>query len=203
MKRNKNKKDFAKKILNYGTIATVMGVTIDASGQIEYTDVNPDFGGSEVIYELDLNNDNQVDFTVVHTISSGENVLYFDTKSPGAEVMGEVYKISEKDDYGFALGLDNGDVISYRQKTWLKGTDGILLNSASCYSGFSNWCGVEDKYVGLRFKIDGNVHYGWARLDVSLSGAKWVIKDYAYNTEPNASIRAGEKEERAIDGIED
>lgn len=35
--------------------------------------------------------------------------------------------------------------------------------------------------IGLRFQIEGNTHYGWARLDVGANQNNWVIKDYAYN----------------------
>lgn len=181
-----------RRIAAYSTLATVIGFTMDASGQIVYTDVNPDFGGVEATYMLDLNNDGAVDFKVIHLISSGENVLYFDTVSEGARVVGELHDIGRDDPYGVALAFDEGGVISYNKEVWLKGTQGILLNSASCYSGFSHWCGVTDKYVGLRFKINGSYHFGWARLDVSLSGKEWRIKDYAYNSESGKPIKAGD-----------
>ncbi|MFI5171383.1 MAG: T9SS type A sorting domain-containing protein [Chitinophagales bacterium] len=51
---------------------------------------------------------------------------------------------------------------------------------------------VADKYVGLRFKVDGNDHYGWARLDVSHT--KITLKDFAYNdvaNEPISGLQSG------------
>ncbi|MBE9490507.1 MAG: T9SS type A sorting domain-containing protein, partial [Bacteroidetes bacterium] len=64
------------------------------------------------------------------------------------------------------------------------------LNYSSGSRG--NWSNKDDKYLGLRFNISGNTHYGWARLTVSVAGSTWVIKDYAYNTIPDEPITAGQ-----------
>ena len=55
------------------------------------------------------------------------------------------------------------------------------MNWNYCNYSSSQWCGVTDKFLGLRFDISGITHYGWARLDVPLNASGWVIKDYAYN----------------------
>jgi hypothetical protein len=44
--------------------------------------------------------------------------------------------------------------------------------------------------MGLRFKISGQTHYGWVRLDVAGDAKSAVIKDYAYNTTPDSGIIA-------------
>ncbi len=65
------------------------------------------------------------------------------------------------------------------------------LNYGSC--SFGNWCSVTDRYIGLRFDIGGNIHYGWVRLDVDADGLNWVVKDFAYNTVAGQSIVAGQQ----------
>ncbi len=52
---------------------------------------------------------------------------------------------------------------------------------------------VENRYLGLRFLIDGKLHYGWARMSGKgqLSGATGLLTGYAYETIPNKSIIAG------------
>jgi hypothetical protein len=57
--------------------------------------------------------------------------------------------------------------------------------------------GVANRYLGLKFVIHGKVHYGWARLSVTL-GHHWQYDDvsgtltgYAYETLPNKPIITG------------
>ena len=70
------------------------------------------------------------------------------------------------------------------------GTVGFLSNG--------NWKNVSNGFLGLRFIINGQVHYGWARVNVHLKllgfGAKInvTLLGYAYETTPNNSIQAGE-----------
>ena len=52
--------------------------------------------------------------------------------------------------------------------------------------------GVKNRYLGLRFAINGKAHYGWARLNVSVSkGIHATLTGYAYETIPNKPIIAG------------
>jgi hypothetical protein len=70
------------------------------------------------------------------------------------------------------------------------------------YSDLGAWAdggkGVKDRYLGLKFVINGEIHYGWARLNVNLAHQRQVgdvtgtLTGYAYETVPNKSIIAGE-----------
>jgi len=58
--------------------------------------------------------------------------------------------------------------------------------------------GVKNRYLGLRFKdVDGNFHYGWARVTVAIDNPKInsisqvLLTGYAYETIPNKPITAG------------
>jgi hypothetical protein len=74
------------------------------------------------------------------------------------------------------------------------------LNYADCTFSFDNWCPNQgDKYLGLRFEIAGQIHFGWARIEVGTTAGDWLIKDYAYHDTPNAPINAGQ----TVLGIED
>jgi len=66
-------------------------------------------------------------------------------------------------------------------------------------AGGSNWCGVNDMYLGLRFKIGVDTHYGWVRMDVSQDAFSWTVKDYAYHLEPDTPILAGQTTTLGID----
>jgi len=46
-------------------------------------------------------------------------------------------------------------------------------------------------YIGFEYTIDSRTCYGWFRAEVSTDGSYYTIFDYAYNTEPNATIYTG------------
>jgi len=51
--------------------------------------------------------------------------------------------------------------------------------------------GVKNRYLGFKFLIQGEVHYGWARLNVRPGTAYGTLTGYAYETIPNKAIIAG------------
>ena len=53
--------------------------------------------------------------------------------------------------------------------------------------------GLKNRYLGLKFMIGGQVHYGWARVTVTTSANTFtaILTGYAYETVPNKSIIAG------------
>jgi hypothetical protein len=58
------------------------------------------------------------------------------------------------------------------------------------------WKNVTRKYLGLKFYIHGKAHYGWARLNVTLTQTGYVyalLTGYAYETVPNKPIMTGKR----------
>jgi hypothetical protein len=51
------------------------------------------------------------------------------------------------------------------------------------------WNGSHPPYLGLKFRINGEVHYGWARVNAALRNA--VLIGFAYETIPDKPIIAG------------
>jgi hypothetical protein len=53
--------------------------------------------------------------------------------------------------------------------------------------------GVKNRYLGLKFKIKGRVHFGWARITVATTSDMWTatLTGYAYETVPGKAIVAG------------
>jgi hypothetical protein len=58
---------------------------------------------------------------------------------------------------------------------------------------YGPWANVKDRYLGLEFKIKGKIHYGWARLSVTVSKTTITatLTGYAYETIANKPIIAG------------
>jgi hypothetical protein len=63
--------------------------------------------------------------------------------------------------------------------------------------------GVKDRYLGLRFIIQGQVHFGWARLNVSFKNGAFIglVTGYAYETIPNKAITTGKTKEAEEEGV--
>jgi hypothetical protein len=57
-------------------------------------------------------------------------------------------------------------------------------------SAAPNFQNLGDRYIGCKFKLGLNTHYGWVR--VNFSSLTLVIKDYAYESTPNQPINAGQ-----------
>jgi len=58
-----------------------------------------------------------------------------------------------------------------------------------------SWKNVRHRYLGLKFKINGEIHYAWARLRVSLHlcDISATLTGYAYETVPKKPIMTGDK----------
>jgi hypothetical protein len=75
----------------------------------------------------------------------------------------------------------------------------VSFNSRNGHSRFKgHWAnsgnGVKDRYLGLKILINGKVHYGWARLTVTITPShqpQGKLTGYAYETIPNKAIIAG------------
>ena len=65
--------------------------------------------------------------------------------------------------------------------------------ASSDVGSLGSWVNVTNRYLGFKFKIRGATHYGWARLDVSVTNGTVVgtLTGYAYETIPNKPIIAG------------
>ena len=70
---------------------------------------------------------------------------------------------------------------------FLGGAD-IMATIGSTGSG-GLWANKTNRYMGLKFMINGSHHFGWARLTVVHGTA--TITGYAYETIPNKPIIAG------------
>jgi len=61
--------------------------------------------------------------------------------------------------------------------------------SSSFHSSGGLWFGATNRYLGVKFSIDGETHYGWARFNAGAGYAQ--LTGYAYETVPNKPIPAG------------
>lgn len=87
----------------------------------------------------------------------------------------------------YASVLGSGEVIGSGKS--------FFYFSMELFSNYNtgNLVGAGDKYLPFYLYIDGNVHYGWIRIEVSADMKQLIVKDAAYHKTPGMSIQAGQK----------
>ncbi len=195
----------------YTLAATAAGVGVLALAQpseaeIIYTPANVTIGTNQE-YGLDLNNDGIVDFTIKAFGKYFPPVTYINSlvvKHPpkGNEVAAHLaFGLYSGGGFNFAYALSSGIPISQQARhfnakratmTWICECDAGNHYRGSWLSHLSHEP-LSNRYLGFKFKINGEVHYGWARLNATYGGA--VLTGYAYETIPDQGINAGQEEE--------
>ena len=152
-------------------------------------------------YVLDINHDGISDFRFGNVGRSSFGVFYIEPWGSDASANAEECTTTGPP---YPLALRRGSPIGPGK--FFYGTNGgpsynqILAGDAQGLN-FGNWVNVSNHYVGLRFQINGESHYGWARLTVQVNGTavSALLTGYAYETVPNRGIRAGQMSGTASD----
>ena len=104
---------------------------------------------------------------------------------------------------GFAVALHAGEQIGPQRQFRSAGVlwNEKVIHSFTNHSTRTTWSGqwanggkgLKDRYLGIKFAINGKFHYGWARVSVTISESKVtsLLTGYAYETIPNKPIVAG------------
>jgi hypothetical protein len=159
------------------------------------------------ILPLDLNHDGVTDFTLVdshatYSFAAFGYLTVFPNKIQN-KIMGPVR--SATGFYWAASALSTGVQIG-SQGPFAPGAKlmvGVVYagarrktprNPSSC---FGLWPNVTNRFLGLKFRISGKVHYGWASLDVTCANIQvtGTLTGYAYETKPNQPILSGQTQE--------
>lgn len=195
---------FSKRLVRYSALSVAIVGVLDVSGQIMYTDVDPDVGGVQL---LDLDTDTNIDFVLLQDsfgMPPNPAVRMFPVQSvygPGNAVLASAAYVTSMFSFVYPYAMNFNDPIS-SNPAWNSNYQYMDLQYGNCYTN-SNWCNgvgvANDKYIGLRFFIGANTHYGWARLSVT-DASNWLLKDYAYEQTPGMGIAAGDT---GVLGLED
>jgi len=185
-----------------------------AEAKVVYTPANETIGTSTY---LDLNHDGVADFKFITTHSSEcvglctttswhhvRHGTAFNSQNGKLAVYGGPNEIWGSGKYASALrpkiGIGpwgkfprNDDNVMVRANN---------INSSGFSAGRTGPWGpaygtstLKNRYLGLRFLINGQVHYGWARLNITINlnaSITAVLTGYAYETVPNRPIITGE-----------
>jgi hypothetical protein len=151
-------------------------------------------------YPIDLNHDGKTDFTIKNSNFCTDACHYnlFAIPGPDHKANGIIGYAKGSAPYYLASALKHGARIAPGRQ-FLDRTAG-MIQAAACSTTFcflsGEWKNVQNRYLGLRFQIKGQTHYGWARLTVKVvrppnSSITAILTGYAYETIPNKAIIAG------------
>lgn len=168
----------------------ILALTQPAQGKIVYRTAHRviDSGDS---YKLDFTGDGATDLTLQNKAHSSCNYggcTSFQSlvaSMPGSNQV--VRNISR------AAAMKSGMWIGSKRS--FRGGAVIMASIQNGVLYFGNWVNVANRYLGVKFKIKGKMHYGWARLSVQVQSNQTIaatLTGYAYETIPNKSIVAGQ-----------
>ncbi|HVI10086.1 MAG TPA: hypothetical protein VND65_17490, partial [Candidatus Binatia bacterium] len=148
---------------------------------------------------LDINNDGMADFTFTMSSTAHFSSIGYTTrarflfKAAGAQAGNSAVKGHQGET---AAAIAKGQTIG-PQDQFASGAY-LSFNKFRISTGqgqqFGSWQSVEYAFVGLKFMLNGQVHYGWARIKFPTPYAISFpsIYGYAYESQPNTPIVAGQ-----------
>jgi hypothetical protein len=108
----------------------------------------------------------------------------------GKDVIGEV--IAAK---SYVTPLEQDTEIN-QESAWV--ASGEWPNESYLTSAtYSQWLG-QDKYAGIKLVLGEAVMYGWIHLGVSADGTEITVYEWAFNSKPGETIKAGQKDNTGI-----
>ena len=150
-------------------------------------------------YNLDLNHDRKADFKLGYfysRVTSGTIRSIYASGVPANGVEGTPGSPFLAAAINRGTAIPNHHRFSQAKARMAYQCDGFIGMCAQTTSFKGDWVNARDKYLGLKFKIQGKTHYGWARLTI-----RWepyptykfaaVLTGYAYEKIPNKAIIAG------------
>ncbi|MGA2022819.1 MAG: hypothetical protein ABSH02_19665 [Candidatus Sulfotelmatobacter sp.] len=190
----------------YALAAGAAGVAVIALGQpsdaeIVFTPANAAVPRNERL-SLDLNHDGTPDFgfffygfayhsfnaTINANPLSGGGVIM---AGPGAGYAAPLAR-------GFGIGPGRNFAVGGSRR--MERTHGFDYEGPYYRRAYGPWANQQNKYLGVEFFIGGELHYGWIRLTVTIVEDELMdatITGYAYETNANQSIHAGELSDEA------
>jgi len=196
-----------KKLLGYVSLASATGVGVLALSQpseakIVYTAVHQTIAHNATL-QLDLNGDGTNDFSFSNRLSGPAGAPTFSTRTSAALSISPVAKTNQVwGSSGLVSALPAGVKLGphgkFAPSRYFMGGVSAIGGNHPMYDG--PWAppggSEKNRYVGLKFVIDGKIHFGWARLSVQVrqtknGGVTAVLTGYAYESEANTPIETG------------
>jgi hypothetical protein len=171
----------------------MLALALPSEAKIVYTKTRQVLGAGGS-YKLDLAHDGTTDFLIRETGNGNSSTRLLAKEKFGNAVQGNITQGMH-----YASALKRGEGIGPRQHFISGGNDGETMIRVwydpdfVTYRTYGKWINANNRYLGLKFKIKGKIHYGWARLSVDnfINDITATLTGYAYETVANKPITAG------------
>jgi hypothetical protein len=183
----------------YALMASAAGVSVLAlapptEAKIVYTPTHVVISPYGVhLYDLVLNHGGKTDFVLQSKFYSTGDQSAGTQRLIASGATGNSLENSQ----GFAAALEAGKIVGPHHNFQNRGVMASDFGSAGASTSIKRgpWVNVNNRYLGLKFKIKGQTHYGWARLSVQAKPGTFFLQatltGYAYETIANKPIIAG------------
>jgi hypothetical protein len=185
----------------------LLALSQPAEAKIVFTPAHVRIAPHNAPFPLDLNHDGIVDFYLLHVYSEQGNGHHLDVCQFIVNTSGPFCNTTNTNAIRAiaSMGRDFGAML--RSGARIRRADRFISSRvpmgglAGFINTFTRWYGpwmnggegVKNRYLGLKFKINGRFHYGWARLTIKTTQNNFtaILTGYAYETVPGKSIIAG------------
>ena len=202
MKKNLHEDNkLTRRLANYAlTSGALLSIGAIASGQTQYSDPqNIPVLDPLLPVPIDVDGDGTPDFAFGLALSSSYWNSFSSYNSAFVVQLGtSVYQGSWIPSGTTSLmvqALSSGAIIS-NSNSFTNNPVGYwnlgFVSTYSLSSAFGPFVGAGDKFMGVRFYIGSDLHYGWIRLNVASDVTQVNVVDWAYQETPDALIVAGE-----------
>jgi len=214
----KHRQSFLDQLGLYAVAATaasvgVLALTEPADASVVFTPAHTKISAGTI--SLDLNNDGIADFNLTRAVFYGGRAFSSSTviaplnPANRIEGNGQIRFSGQLEVSAFALPA--GSVIGPAQQQFLPAGQkfmrgyfydiGTIQLNRSSAGAWANKNGLSDRYLGLVFTINGQTHFGWARLSVParthMFDVGTTLTGYAYETVPGKPITTGSSQDTA------
>jgi len=189
----------------YALAASAAGVSMmalvqSAEAEIIYTPANVVIGVNQH-YDLDITGDGTVNFTIHnhgHATTSGFWASLFVAHPGGNQIAAHLARNGTSQAYALRSGARiNRKDEHFAERRVIMAYSNFFLTATFRGGSWISSVGTAARYLGLKFKIDGQLHYGWARLNVQTyqTHITATLTGFAYETIPDKPIKAGQEQE--------
>ncbi len=191
---------------SYALAASAAGVSLlalsqPAEGEITYTPANKILPNCEdnprLCLKIDLNHDGIVDFKIPFKLRIKPyrtDLAGIWVENPGVGTAAPKNAIwGTLTSHGRAASALSSGVSVGNNSAKFSPQNNLMWASSWPYAPWGQWKDVSDGYLGFKFYIKGEAHYGWARFSaVGSREIRPTLTGYAYESIPNKPIVTGQ-----------
>ncbi|MBN2891521.1 MAG: T9SS type A sorting domain-containing protein [Bacteroidales bacterium] len=182
------KKSLQQKLMTYSLTAAAVVVAGSANAQVVHSGAINEHVTSQ--YAIDIDDNGVTDFYIgVTTSSTFYKSAYL--MSPSSSTSVNQWLLSSHPnpyvaDLDADVAVDASGSFTSSFRPW---NIGWYASSSSNNNAFG---GAGEKFIGVKFDIDGATHYGWIRVDVASDLTSLDVIDWAYDSYPGVGILTGQ-----------